>query len=126
MLSVNDYNHLKLLYDLFLKSNTHIKNLINEERLEDVDVAIQEKENILRQIIFFEKPRLKDIKDNPELHKLRTHLIELEKENIELMKTLREKFVKDLSNVKKTRKVLNAYEPALNEASSTIDIKEED
>ena len=57
MLSINDYNHLKLLYDNFFKSNSHIASLIEADDWDSVDIAIQEKENIIRQIIFFEKPQ---------------------------------------------------------------------
>jgi hypothetical protein len=86
MLSINDYNHLKLLYDKFFKSNAHIKSLIEANDWDSVDIAIQEKEGIIRQIIFFEKPRLEVVKENKELMSLRNKLVELEKENIELVK----------------------------------------
>lgn len=124
MLSPNDYNHLKLLYEKFEKSNSHIKSLITEMKWDDVDVAVQEKDNILRQIIFFEKPRLDDIKENKELNSIRLNLIELEKQNIELVKSLREQIKNDLVNVKKNKKLISAYEPSVNDVVSTYDIKE--
>ena len=124
MLSVADFNQLKLLYDIFKKTNIHIKELINEQKWDDVDIAIQEKENILRQIIFFEKPRLKDIKENDELNKIRLELIELEKENIVLVKTAQNAMRKDLAGVKKTKKLLSAYEPGVNNPKSTYDVIE--
>ena len=105
MLSIDDYNHLKLLYDKFEKMNAHIKKLISDNRYEDVDFAIQEKENILRQIIFFEKPRLNEIKENEELNAIRLKLIELEKNNIELIKMQKENLLKEISGIKKTKKV---------------------
>lgn len=126
MLSVTDYNHLKLLYDRFLKTNQHIKELIQEARFDDVDIAIQEKEGLLRQIIFFEKPRLNEIKENAELNKQRLNLIELEKENIELIKSMKEELCKEISGVKKTKKIMSAYEPSVSQSSSTIDIVEGD
>ena len=107
MLSVSDYNHLKLLYDKFFKSNSHIKSLINLGDWDSVDIAIQEKENIIRQIIFFEKPRLEQVKNNSELMELRNRLVELEKANIELVKAKKQELVADLVNVKKAKKVLN-------------------
>ncbi len=126
MLSVTDYNHLKLLYDRFLKMNQHIKELIQEARFDDVDIAIQEKEGLLRQIIFFEKPRLNEIKENSELNKQRLNLIELEKENIEIIKSMKEELCKEISGVKKTKKIMSAYEPSVSQSSSTIDIVEGD
>ncbi|MBR2069202.1 MAG: hypothetical protein IJ877_05505 [Candidatus Gastranaerophilales bacterium] len=126
MLSVADYNQLKLLYDHFFKCNSHIKELILQERFEDVDIAVQEKEGLLRQIIFFEKPRLADIKQNDELNKIRLELIELEKNNIELVKSMKEKLIKELSGVKKTKKVISAYAPQVNETTSTIDVVDEE
>ncbi len=126
MLSVTDYNQLKLLYERFLNTNQHIKELIKEERFDDVDVAVQEKEGLLRQIIFFEKPRINDIKQNDELNKIRLNLIELEKENIELIKSIKDTLVKEMSGVKKTRKIINAYEPDLSQTTSTVDIVEGD
>ena len=77
MLSFNDFNHLKLLYEQFFKSNAHIKTLIENGDWDSVDIAIQEKENIIRQIIFFEKPRLEQVKNNKDLMTLRNQLVEL-------------------------------------------------
>ena len=126
MLSINDYNHLKLLYDQFFKSNSHIASLINQDDWDSVDIAIQEKENIIRQIIFFEKPRLEQVKNNKDLMTLRNKLVELEKSNIELVKAKKQALVSDLVNVKKARKVLNAYEPTTNVSISTFEVKEEE
>ena len=122
MLSVNDYNHLKLLYDNFFKSNAHIKSLIEADDWDSVDIAIQEKENIIRQIIFFEKPRLEQVKNNKELMTLRNKLVELEKSNIVLVNSKKEALFKSLIDVKKAKKVLNTYEPASNVSITTIDI----
>ena len=126
MLTPDDYSHLKLLYDKFEKMNSHIKKLIELNNLDDLDIAIQEKEGLLRQIIFFEKPRINDIKENDELDKMRIKLIELEKENISLVKSLKEALLKEFSSVKKTKKIISAYEPTLNQTHSTVDIKDED
>ena len=53
MLSIHDYNHLKLLYEQFFKMNIHIKELIKNQDWDSVDFAIQDKEALLRKIIFF-------------------------------------------------------------------------
>ena len=125
VLSINDYNHLKLLYDKFYKSNRYINILIENDDWESVDIAIQEKEALLRQIIFFEKPRLDAIKSNKELLKIRKKLVDLEKQNIALVVSLREKTKEKFSQIKKAKKILNTYEPASNKAISTFDIKED-
>lgn len=122
MLSINDYNHLKLLYDKFFKSNAHIKSLIEANDWDSVDVAIQEKEGIIRQIIFFEKPRLEEVKENKELMSLRNKLVELEKENIELVKKTKREFLDQLLSIKKAKKILNTYEPTTNEVVSTFEV----
>ena len=126
MLTINDYNHLKLLYDEFFKMNAHIKELISNNDWENVDFAIQDKDVLLRKIIFFEKPRIDLIKANKELHSTRLHLIELEKENIELVKTMRENLLNELKTVKKSKKVLNAYEPSSKETVSTFEVNDID
>ncbi len=126
MLSINDYNHLKLLYDKFFKSNAHIRALILADDWDSVDIAVQEKESLIRQIIFFEKARLEEVKANKELMGLRNKLVELEKENIELVKSIKEDYFKQISNIKKTKKVLNAYEPALNSNVSTFEVNLDD
>lgn len=126
MLSINDYNHLKLLYDRLLKMNNHIKDLVLKAQWESVDFAVQEKEALMKQIILFEKPRLKDIKANNELNNMRLNLIELEKENIHIIKRLRISLIRELSGVKKTKKVLNTYEPTTNNIISTFEINHED
>lgn len=124
MLSINDYNHLKLLYEKFFKSNAHIRALIEADDWDSVDIAIQEKESLIRQIIFFEKARLNEVKTNKELMKLRNQLVELEKENIELVKKIKEDFFKKLASVKKVKKVLNMYEPTTLDAISTFEVND--
>ncbi|MBQ4647206.1 MAG: flagellar protein FliT [Candidatus Gastranaerophilales bacterium] len=124
MLSINDYNHLKLLYDKFFKSNAHIKALIEADDWDSVDIAIQEKESLIRQIIFFEKARLEEVKQNKELMGLRSKLVQLEKENIELVKKIKEEFFTKLSSIKKAKKVLNAYEPTSINTVSTFEIND--
>ena len=126
MLSINDYNHLKLLYDKFFKSNAHIRALIKADDWDSVDIAVQEKESLIRQIIFFEKARLEEVKANKELMKLRNKLVELEKENIELVKSIKEDFFKQISNIKKAKKILNAYEPATLNSVSTFEVNLDD
>jgi len=126
MLTVNDYNHLKTLYEQFKKSNSYIKSLIQENDWDSVEIAVQEKNDILRKIIFFEKPRLADIKENDELNKTRLELIELEKQNIELVKSMKEELSKEINQVKQTKKIVNAYEPSQIEVISTLEIKEFD
>ena len=125
MLSIADYSHLKLLYDKFFKSNAYVRSLIEADDWDSVDIAIQEKEALIRQIIFFEKPRLKEIKDNKELMSLRNRLVELEKQNIELVKSIKEDFFNKLTNIKKAKKILNTYEPTTLNTVSTFDIKDE-
>ncbi len=126
MLSINDYNHLKLLYDEFLKKNLYIKEIINQGLWDNLENAIKEKEALMRQIIFFEKPRLKEIKDNDELNKKRLKLIELEKENIALVVQKRNIIEQDLKKTKKAKKILNAYEPVSRNAKSTFEVTQDD
>lgn len=126
MLSVHDYNHLKLLYDEFLKKNLYIKDIITKGLWDDIDVAIKEKEALMRQIIFFEKPRLKEIKSNDELNKIRLKLIELEKENIAFIVEKRQELTYDIAKTKKMKKVLNAYEPSSRNAKSTFEVRQDD
>lgn len=126
MLSINDYNHLKLLYDEFLKKNLYIRDIISKGLWDDLDNAIKEKESLMRQIIFFEKPRLSKIKENDELNKKRLKLIELEKENIALVVEKRQQLEKELKKTKKVKKVLNTYEPASLNAKSTFEVRQED
>lgn len=124
MLRINDYNHLKLLYEKFSKMNAYIKDLINKGDWDGVDFAVQDKNSLLRQIILFEKPHIKEIKTNEELNALRLHLIELEKENIELVKEMKEKLLSQIGSVKKAKRILNAYEP-VDTTVSTFEISDD-
>ena len=125
MLSINDFNHLKLLYDQFLKFNQHIKSLIENGDWEAVDLAIQEKEKLQRRILSFERPHIEDIKKIKELDEFRKKLIRLEIENIELVKSLKSNILKEISSVKLAKKILNTYEPSSNKIISTFEIKDE-
>lgn len=126
MLSIHDYNHLKLLYDEFLKKNLYIRDIINQGNWDDIETAVKEKEALMRQIIFFEKPRLSEIKDNDELNKKRLKLIELEKANIALIVEKRQQLEQELKKTKKTKKILNTYEPASRNVKSTFVLKQDD
>ena len=125
MLSINDFNHLRLLYDQFLKMNAYIKKLVLAGDWEAVNYAIQDKEKLQRKILSFEKPHIEEIKKCPELLNFRKKLIQLESENIDLVKSLRNDIMKEISNVKLAKKILNAYEPTTNKITSTFEIKDE-
>jgi len=122
MLSINDASHLKLLYEQLIKANAQIKQLILDDDWESVDYAIQNKAILLKKIMSFEKPRIEDIKATPELMQMRLKIVDVEKENIELVKSLKTDAMKEMSNVKKARKILNAYEPASNHTVSTFEV----
>lgn len=126
MLSVNDYNHLKLLYEQLLKLNANVKELILAKDWDGLSFLVRDKEALTDKIVKFEKPRVQDIKDNDVLNKTRIKLYELEKENLELVKKIREDMLLEFRNVKKARKVLGAYEPAVGQVISTFEIKSED
>ena len=50
-----------------------------EAKIAELDELKKEKESLIRQIIFFEKARLEEVKANKELMGLRNKLVELEK-----------------------------------------------
>jgi len=125
MLTPNDYSHLKLLYDRFEKMNASIKNFAELRDWTSIENLIPIKEDLMRQIIFFEKPRLNFIKENDELNKLRIHLIELEKENIKLIKTIQTETKSELISIKKAKNLINTYEPETKNSVSTFQIIED-
>ena len=51
-------------------------------------------------------------------------LIQLEADNIELVKSLKQSILKEISNVKLAKKILNTYEPVSNKVISTFEVKE--
>ena len=126
MLSINDYNHLKLLYEQFVNLNAQIKNSIQKEDSESVQNAIKEKDILIRRIMQVERANAQDIKENKELFDLRKKIVELEKENLELAIEFKSKLTKELNKLSKARKILNTYEPISNKEITTIDIKTED
>ncbi len=126
MLSITEYNFIKLLYDKFLKINQYINELMRNNEWDSVDFAIQDKEVLIKQIMQFEKVHLQNIKENPELLKLRLNLIDLEKRNIELLKVMQEELKKEFSSVNKSKKLLHTYEPALSKGFSTVDVSDDE
>lgn len=126
MLSINDYNHIKLLYEQLEKLNFRIKELITSEDWDSINFALQDKNTLINKIVRFESSRLAEIKENTLLNEARTKLYELEKQNLELVKKIRSDALAEIKNVKKAKKVLNTYEPITAEAKSTIEIISED
>ena len=126
MLSINDYNHLKLLYEQFVNLNAQIKNSIQKEDSESVQNAIKEKDILIKRIMQVERANAQDIKENKELFDLRKKIVELEKENLELAIEFKSKLTKELNKLSKARKILNTHEPISNKEITTVDIKTED
>ena len=126
MLSITEYNYIKLLYDKFLKTNKYINELMLNNEWDSVDFAVKDKDTLIKQIMQFEKVHLQNIKENKELLKIRLNLIDLEKRNIELLKTMQEELKKEFSSVNKSKKVLHTYEPMLSAGFSTINISDDE
>lgn len=126
MLSQNNYDHIQLLYNRFFEFNLHIKKLIEEENWDEIAQSVSNREKLLKEIVSFEKSNQDEIKLHSNLVEFKRKLIDLEKENIELIKRFQLSTVKDLIKVKQTKKILNAYEPQSNNTISTIEINSED
>jgi hypothetical protein len=126
MLSITEYNYIKLLYDKLQKSVDYIKNLMENNEWDSVEYAVSDKENLIKQIVQFEKVHIEKIKLNSELMKIRNNLVKLEKENIALVKKMQEDLKKEISSTIKAKKVLNTYEPDSSMSLSTIDISDVD
>ena len=122
MLSITEYEYIKLLYDKYKKSNDYIRDLMQKDEWDSVEYAVDDKNETMKLILQFEKVHKDNIKLNPELTKIRKILIEMEKSNIELLKTLKEEAKNELDSVSKAKKVLNKYEPDASEGVSTINI----
>lgn len=122
MLSITEYEYIKLLYDKYKKSNDYIRDLMQKDEWDSVEYAVDDKNETMKLILQFEKVHKDNIKLNPELTKIRKQLIEMEKSNIELLKTLKEEAKNELDSVSKAKKVLNKYEPDASEGVSTINI----
>lgn len=126
MLSENDKEHIKLLYDKFLKINQYIRTSIANIDMETIENIFNTKNQLIKQIVSFEKIYHKEIKEDEELLALKLDLIEKEKENIVLMEELKEKLTQEFSKAGKMKKIYSAYEPSLNEVRSTFEVNNED
>lgn len=126
MLSENDKEHIKLLYDKFLKINQYIRTSIENIDMETIENIFNTKNQLIKQIVSFEKIYHKEIKEDKELLALKLDLIEKEKENIVLMEELKEKLTQEFSKAGKMKKIYSAYEPSLNEVRSTFEVNNED
>ena len=126
MLSISDYNQLKLLYENYIKFSILIKQLAADDDWESIENTINDKNAYLRKIIFFEKSRIDDIKENDELLKLRNQIIEMEKENIVFINQLKDDLTKEIGSVKQTKKIYNAYIPLGQDSISTFEVADID
>jgi hypothetical protein len=125
-ISQNDINHLKLLYEKYHKMNLQIREFLKVNDFDSIEYVISNKENLLKQIMQFEKPRLQDIMKNEELVEQRKSVAVFDKSNIELLKTLKLRLEKEVASIKKAKKVLHAYEPMAQKTMSTFEIETED
>ena len=126
MLSIDEYNYIKLLYEKLLKMDNYISTLMKNGEWDSVEYAVNDKEKLIKQVSQFEKVHKDNIKDNHELMKFRNKISESEKSNIELLKIIREELKNELTSVSSCKKFLNTYEPSSAERLSTINVKDDE
>ena len=124
MLQSEDIEYLKMLYNELLDLNAQIKISAEKRDFETIQTQIADKDKLIDKIISFETPRKEDIKDDFALINLRNKVVEAEKENIKYINSVKDDTQKEMSSINKTKKIYNAYEPAINDVQSTIDIQD--
>ena len=124
MLQSEDIEYLKMLYNELLNLNAQIKISAEKRDFETIQTQIADKDKLIDKIISFETPRKEDIKDDFALINLRNKVVEAEKENIKYINSVKDDTQKEMSSISKTKKIYNAYEPAINDVQSTIDIQD--
>lgn len=124
MLQSEDIEYLKMLYNELLNLNAQIKISAEKRDFETIQTQIADKDKLIDKIISFETPRKEDIKDDFALINLRNKVIEAEKENIKYLNSVKDDTQKEMSSISKTKKIYNAYEPAVNDVQSTVDIQD--
>lgn len=124
MLQSEDIEYLKMLYNELLNLNAQIKISAEKRDFETIQTQIADKDKLIDKIISFETPRKEDIKDDFALINLRNKVVEAEKENIKYLNSVKDDTQKEMSSINKTKKIYNAYEPAINDVQSTIDIQD--
>ncbi len=124
MLQSEDIEYLKMLYNELLNLNAQIKISAEKRDFETIQTQIADKDKLIDKIISFETPRKEDIKDDFALINLRNKVVEAEKENIKYLNSVKDDTQKEMSSINKTKKIYNAYEPAINDVQSTVDIQD--
>ena len=124
MLQSEDIEYLKMLYNELLSLNAQIKISAEKRDFETIQTQIADKDKLIDKIISFETPRKEDIKDDFALINLRNKVVEAEKENIKYLNSVKDDTQKEMSSISKTKKIYNAYEPAVNDVQSTVDIQD--
>jgi len=126
MLDDTTEKQLNLLYEQLLKFNGEIRKAIEKA---DINLALNSANNkqiLIEKIVAFEKPYIEDIKKNSYLYSKRLKIAEFEKENIELLNSLKDEARRKLNSISKTKKIFSAYEPAINDAKSTFNLSDTD
>ncbi len=126
MLEKNNREHIKLLYEKFEKINSYIKSAIKKEDMETIQNIFDTKNELIKEIVSFEKIYHQEIKKDKELLNFKLKLIEEEKINIKLMENLKTKAMREIVNTSKTKKIYTAYEPSLSQTQSTIELTDDD
>lgn len=124
MLQSEDIEYLKMLYNELLSLNAQIKISAEKRDFETIQTQIADKDKLIDKIISFETPRKVDIKDDFALINLRNKVVEAEKENIKYLNSVKDDTQKEMSSISKIKKIYNAYEPAVNDVQSTVDIQD--
>lgn len=124
MLQSEDIEYLKMLYNELLNLNAQIRISAEKRDFETIQTQIADKDKLIDKIISFETPRKEDIKDDFALINLRNKVVEAEKENIKYLNSVKDDTQKEMSSISKTKKIYNAYEPAVNDVQSTVDIQD--
>ena len=120
----NNFNHLMLLYDRAYKLCLQIKELIENNKIEDLAEAINIKGEVFKNILSFEKTFSGTQDEEEKRLEFRGKIEALEKANIELLARKKEDLRLELNKVSKGKKLVQAYMADIPETYSSVDIRE--
>jgi|GEM_PF-1675500 len=120
-----NFAHLMLLYDEVYKTALKIKEMIDQNELDELNILIGRQGQQIQKIADFEKHFDLNIEQLKEKKEAKSKVALMQKENIEFLKQKQQEVRKNLNNTSKDASLKNAYIFKEDHVGSGIDIRGE-
>lgn len=103
------FEQLKLLYTQIFNTSQKIKNLIDKEDFEQIESLENYKSQLVQKVTAVKKTVALSEEENGNIQDLKSEILKSEKENLERIKSMRDKTLTELKKINSQSRISNKY-----------------